>query len=41
MEELPLFQKLNGHPHAITLIATMARDHSLVEIDKLIESKTF
>mgnify|MGYP000974477143 CR=1 FL=1 len=37
----PLFQKLNGHPHAISMIAPMAKDHTLVEIYTLLNSKTF
>jgi len=37
----PLFQKLNGHPHAISMIAPMAKDHTLVEIYNLLSSKTF
>jgi hypothetical protein len=37
----PLFRKLNGHPHAISMIAPMAKDNTLVEIYNLLNSKTF
>jgi hypothetical protein len=34
-----LFKKLNGHPHAISAIGRMAREHSLIEIDNRLLSK--
>jgi hypothetical protein len=36
-----MIQKLNGHPATISLIASMKRDHSLIEMYKLLNSKTF
>ena len=41
LEKHPLFQKMNGHPHAISLIAPLAKENTLVEIYQLLHSKTF
>ena len=41
LENHPMFKKLSGHPHAISLIAPMVRDYSLVGLYELISSKSF
>ena len=41
MEQHPFFKNFSGHPHAITLIAPMTRDYSLVQLHELVNSKSF
>lgn len=41
LEKHPFFKNFSGHPHAISLIAPMVRDYRLVDLYKLVISKTF
>lgn len=41
LEQHPFFLNFCGHPHAISLIAPMTREYTLVQLYELVNSKVF